>query len=455
MTMKRLFGTDGVRGLAGEFPLNEETVARIGRALVRCLPQEGRPPRLLVGRDTRESGPVIEEALVRGIESAGGAADRGGILTTPAVACITRFQGYDAGLVISASHNPFQDNGIKIFSRDGFKLPDSVEIEIERRVLDASPDADGAAAPAAASASRHASPRLLQQRYLEWLRGSIAEEASFAGLRIVLDCANGAAADLAPRLFRDLGADVIPLHDAPDGRNINEGCGTLHPERLAETVVRSQAWLGLAFDGDADRCLPIDGAGRVLDGDYVLYLAARDLRQSDRLAGGTVVGTVMTNLWMEQALGAEGIRTVRAPVGDKYVLEEMLRGGFVLGGEQSGHIIFLERATTGDGLLTGLLLADLLRRKHLDLAAWAATVRPCPQILVNVPVRERPPLDAHPSIGAAIREEERRLSGGGRLLVRYSGTEPKVRIMVEGEPRAAIEEAAARLKQVIERAIGR
>jgi phosphoglucosamine mutase len=455
MTMKRLFGTDGVRGLAGEFPLDQDTVARIGAALVRCLPQAGRPPRVLVGRDTRESGPAIETALVRGIEAAGGAADRGGILTTPAVACITRFQGYDAGLVISASHNPFRDNGIKIFSRDGFKLPDTVEVEIERRVLDGSPGGDEAMTPAAASASRHASARSLQQKYLEWLHGSIAKEASFAGLKVVLDCANGAAADLAPRLFRDLGADVIALHNAPDGRNINEGCGALHPERLAETVVRNRAWLGLAFDGDADRCLPIDGAGRVLDGDYVLYLAARDLRESGRLAGGAVVGTVMTNLWLEQALGAEGIRILRAPVGDKYVLEEMLRGGFVLGGEQSGHIIFLERATTGDGLLTGLVLADLLRRKHLDLAAWAATVRPCPQILVNVPVRERPPLDAHPSIGAAIREEERRLSGGGRLLVRYSGTEPKVRIMVEGEPRAAIEEAAARLKQVIEQAIGR
>jgi len=455
--MKRLFGTDGVRGLAGGFPLDAATVARIGQALVRCLPLRGRPPRILVGRDTRESGPGIEEALVRGIESCGGSADRGGVLTTPAVACITRALGYDAGIVVSASHNPFRDNGIKIFSRDGFKLPDSVEIEIENRVLDGDPETGegGAAAATGGPGTGHASPRLLQERYLEWLQGSIAEDASFAGRRIVLDCANGAASDLAPRLFRALGAEVITLHDAPDGRNINEGCGALHPERLAETVVGRDAWLGLAFDGDADRCLPIDGAGRILDGDYVMYLAARDLQASGRLSGGTVVGTVMTNLWLEQAFGAEGIRILRAPVGDKYVLEEMLRGGFVLGGEQSGHIIFLERATTGDGLLTGLLLADLLRRSRLDLAAWAATVRPCPQILVNVLVRERPSLDTHPSIGAVIREEADRLAGRGRVLVRYSGTEPKVRIMVEGEPRAAIEEAVARLKQVIERAIGR
>jgi phosphoglucosamine mutase len=477
--MKRLFGTDGVRGLAGEFPLDQTTVERIGRALVGSLPPEGRPaggrpPRVLVGRDTRESGPGIEETLVRGIESGGGRADRGGVLTTPAVACLTRSLGYQAGIVVSASHNPFRDNGIKIFSRDGFKIPDAVEAEIERHVLDGGPwsgagAAAGVTAPGAGAAAAGAgatsdaggpadgplTPPDLRERYLAWLRGSIAAGASFAGRRIVLDCAHGAASVLAPPLFRDLGAEVIALHDAPDGRNINEGCGALHPERLAESVVGHRAWLGLAFDGDADRCLPVDGAGRVLDGDYVLYLAARDLRATGRLKGHTVVGTVMTNLWLERAFSEEGIRILRAPVGDKYVLEEMRRGGFVLGGEPSGHIIFLERATTGDGILTGLLLMDLLQRSELDLAAWAAGVRPCPQILVNVEVRERPPLDEHPSIGAAIRAEERRLSGAGRLLVRYSGTEPKVRIMVEGEPRSAIEEAAARLRQVIEGAIGR
>ena len=454
--MKRLFGTDGVRGLAGAFPLDDGTVERIGRALVRSLPREGQPPRVLVGRDTRESGPRLEEALVRGIESCGGSADRGGILTTPAVACMTRALGYDAGIVVSASHNPFPDNGIKIFSRDGFKLEDAVESHIESLVLDGGADAAPRGAPAdGRPRPAHASPRLLQEKYLEWLRGSIPEGASFAGRRIVLDCANGAASELAPRLFQALGAEVVALHDAPDGRNINEGCGALHPERLAETVIGRNAWLGLAFDGDADRCLPIDGAGRVLDGDYVLYLLARDLRASGRLKGETVVGTVMTNLWLERAFSAEGIRILRAPVGDKYVLEEMRRGGFMLGGEQSGHIIFLERATTGDGLLTGLLLMELLHRERLDLAAWAGTVKPCPQILINVPVRERPPLETHPSIGAAIREETRRLAAGGRLLVRYSGTEPKVRIMVEGEPRDAIEGVAARLKQVIEGAIGR
>jgi phosphoglucosamine mutase len=472
--MKRLFGTDGVRGTAGEFPLDAPTVERIGRALVECLAPDDGPLRVLIGRDTRESGPAIEAALVRGIESAGGFADRGGVLTTPAVACITRLRGYDAGIVVSASHNPFRDNGIKVFSREGFKLPDAIEMEIEHHVLGA-PGSDGEAArggsaagpapgaanpgappgSAATPAAAHLAPEVLRDSYLGWLRASVAPDTSFAGRRVVLDCAHGAASELAPHLFRDLGAEVTVLNDTPDGRNINEGCGALHPERLAAEVVRRKAWLGLAFDGDADRCLPVDGSGRILDGDYVLCLAARDLRARGHLRGDTVVGTVMTNLWLERAFDAEGIRVVRAPVGDKYVLEEMQRGGFMLGGEQSGHIIFLERATTGDGLLTGLMLMDLLRRGRLDLAVWAASVTPCPQILVNVPVRERPPLDTHPVIGPAIRDEEHRLRGKGRVLVRYSGTEPKARIMVEGEPRAAIEESVARLKQVIEGAIGR
>jgi phosphoglucosamine mutase len=460
--MKRLFGTDGVRGEAGAFPLDAPTVTRIGAALVRSLGIRDRPARILIGRDTRESGPAIEAALVRGIETEGGLADRGGVLTTPAVACVTRSLGYDAGIVVSASHNPYHDNGIKVFSRAGFKLPDAIEMEIERQVLDGEPAAPHGKEQAAAGAGgagpargEHLEPEALQRCYLESLGSALDPGTSFAGQTVVLDCAHGAASAMAPRLFRSLGAEVVTLHDAPDGRNINEGCGALHPETLAAEVLRRKAPLGLAFDGDADRCLPVDGSGRVLDGDYVLYLAARDLRRQGRLRGDTVVGTVMSNLWLERALAAEGIGIIRAPVGDKYVLEEMQRGGFVLGGEQSGHIIFLERATTGDGLLTGLMLFDLIRREQFDLAEWAATVAPCPQVLINVPVRERPPLEAHPVIGHAIREETARLHGSGRVLVRYSGTEPKARIMVEGESRTAIEAAAARLKQVIAGAIGR
>jgi phosphoglucosamine mutase len=417
--VKRLFGTDGIRGAAGEFPLDDATVARLGRALPHILKaRDGLVLRVVIGRDTRESSPAIEAALKCGIEEAGGHADCGGVLSTPAVACVARELGYDAGIVVSASHNPYHDNGIKIFSGEGYKLP-------------------------------------IAHRYLDYLRGTIAPGTSFAGWTIVLDCANGAVSQLGPELFATLGAQVVTLNAAPDGRNINEGCGTLHPEALAAEVVRRGARLGLAFDGDADRCLLVDGSGRVLDGDYIVYLAAIDLKRSGRLAGDTVVGTVMTNLWLEHALEAEGIRIVRAAVGDKYVLEEMQAGGFVLGGEQSGHIIFLERATTGDGLLTGLQIVDLLARTGLDLAAWSASVQPCPQILINVPVRERPTLETHPRIGPAIRDEEQRLGRSGRLVVRYSGTEPKARIMVEAESRQTMEECAERLRHLIEQEIGR
>ena len=459
--MKRLFGTDGIRGVAGEYPLDQPTVRRIGRALADSLrAASGAPPRVVIGRDTRESGPAIEAALARGVSEGGGRVDLGGVLTTPGVACVTRLVGYDAGLVVSASHNPYRDNGIKVFSRTGEKLSDEMEQAVERMVLDGQGKADGApdaavpvsAPPGPPSPLR---PVELAARYLAWLQGTVDPGASLSGWRIVLDCANGAASELGPELYRRFGATITAVNARPDGRNINEDCGALHPEGLVQAVLRQKAHLGLAFDGDADRCVFVDAAGRTLDGDYVLCLAARDLKAAGRLRGNAVVGTVMSNLWLEQALQQAGIRLSRAPVGDKYVLEEMLRGGYVLGGEQSGHIIFLEKATTGDGLLTGLLFLDLLRRTGLDLAAWAAGIKPCPQVLVNVQVRERPPLEKHPRIGPAIRDEERRLGRSGRLLVRYSGTEPKARIMVEGESLQVVEEAAARLKWIIQREIGR
>ena len=455
--MKRLFGTDGIRGVAGEFPLDDDTLIRIGTTLARSLGADtGRPPRLVLGRDTRESGPRIEAALVDGITAGGGQVDRGGVLTTPAIACLTRLLAYDGGMVISASHNPYRDNGIKVFTRSGQKLPDAVELAIERAVLDGGGGTVGAdVAPATSQPPPPASPERLRERYLDWLQASADSRAALVGWSIVLDCANGAASSLAPAIFRRLGAEVTVINDAPDGRNINEGGGALHPEGLAAAVRERGARLGLAFDGDADRCLAVDATGRILDGDYLLFLAARDLHAAGGLPRATVVGTVMSNLWLERALRADGIDLLRAPVGDKYVLEEMLRGGHPLGGEQSGHIIFLERATTGDGILTGLLFAGLLQRTGLDLAAWASTVRPCPQVLLNVPVRERPPIDLHPVIGPAVLDEQRRLGDRGRVLVRYSGTEPKARVMVEGESRHEVESCAARLVSLIERTIGR
>ncbi len=460
--MKRLFGTDGIRGVAGTFPLDPDTVTKIGRALARLIPAQTEGyPRMVIGRDPRESGPAIEEALVRGILEAGGRADRGGVLTTPAIACVTRLLGYDAGVVVSASHNPYRDNGIKVFAGRGLKLPDALEAAIERRVLDGEEDRPKArghdVVPGLESRPTTidgAGPAELATRYLDWLAGTAGPRFTLKGWRIVLDCAHGAASDLGPALFHRLAAEALPINARPDGRNINEECGALHPEGLAAEVVRRKARLGLAFDGDADRCLVVDSSGRVLDGDYVLYLAARQLKRTGRLAGDTVVGTVMSNLWLERGLEAEGIRLRRAQVGDKYVLEEMLRGGYLLGGEQSGHIIFLDKATTGDGLLTALQFLDLLQKTGIDLAAWAASIRPCPQVLINVLVRDRPPLDSHPRIGPAIRDEEKKLGTAGRLLVRYSGTEPKARIMVEGESIAEVERSAARLRIVIQEEIG-
>jgi phosphoglucosamine mutase len=475
--MKRLFGTDGIRGPAGEPPLDPPTVRRVGAALASVLRHVPAPhgaasggaapaaaglaPRVVIGRDTRESGPAIEEALAEGLLAGGARVDRAGVITTPAIACLVRLLGYDAGVVISASHNPYGDNGIKVFAAGGDKLPDAVEAGIERLVLDgaaAEPAAPGVATPPASVAGRApgpTAPATLAARYLEWLREAAGRDLSLKGRRLVLDCAHGAASVLAPAAFRAAGAEVVPLHCAPDGRNINAGCGALHMEALAAEVVRARATLGLAFDGDADRCLVADASGRILTGDHILYLAACDLQAQGRLRGDGVVGTVMSNLWLERGLAERGIALRRAPVGDKYVLEEMRRGGYVLGGEQSGHVIFLEKAATGDGLLTGLLLLDLLGRTGIDLAAWAASIRPYPQLLVNVPVRERPPLLGHPAIGPAIRREEEHLGGRGRLLVRYSGTEPQARIMVEGETAALVEESVARLTSVIRKAIGR
>jgi phosphoglucosamine mutase len=451
--MKRLFGTDGIRGVAGSFPLDGTTVVRIGRALAESLRgQSGGPPRVVIGRDTRESGPAIEAALAKGIVQGGGGVDLGGVLTTPAVACVTRLVGYDAGLVVSASHNPYRDNGIKVFSRTGEKLSDDLEGVIERRVLEG-PVESGPTAPAPPDGST-LGPADLAERYLGWLLERVGPGAPLRGRTIVLDCANGAASTLAPELYRRAGATVASIHDRPDGRNINEACGALHPESLASEVRARRAHLGLAFDGDADRCLIVDAGGRLLDGDYVLYLAARDLAAAGRLRNHAVVGTVMSNVWLERALRQEGIRLLRAPVGDKYVLELMQKEGCVLGGEPSGHVIFLESATTGDGLLTGLLFLDLVRRTGIDLEAWVATIRPCPQVILNVAVRSRPALDTHPRIGPAIRDEEQRLGQDGRLLVRYSGTEPKARIMVEGPERQSVEQAAARLKKVIQEEIG-
>jgi phosphoglucosamine mutase len=446
---KRLFGTDGIRGRAGVPPLDPTTVHRVGSSLVEILSEREAEPRILLGRDTRESGQSLAEDLGRGIAAAGGHAVCMGVVPTPGIAALARARGFDAGVMISASHNPYQDNGIKILSAEGFKLPDRQEARIEARVLDGSWPEEGGG-----QESRLEHHEELVGDYLEILRGAVEPGLSLASRRVHLDCAHGAAYRIAADLFRSLGAEVQAHGVEPDGRNINLDCGALHPQGLAEAVRADGADFGVAFDGDADRAILVDRTGSILDGDFVLYRSALDLHGRGLLRGNCVVATVMSNLWLERALRSHGIDLRRAQVGDKYVLEEMQRCGAVLGGEQSGHIIFLDHATTGDGLLTALKMAENVVRNRGDLARWNEEIRPCPQILLNVPVSSRPDLETHPSVGPVITSVARDLGERGRVLVRYSGTENLARVMVEGEEAGEIDEAARRICTAIEEAIG-
>jgi phosphoglucosamine mutase len=447
--VKRLFGTDGIRGVAGEAPLDRSTAGRFGRALAEVIARQfGRRAVVVLGRDTRESGPWLRDAVVGGLASQGAAVTDAGVITTPGLAHVTRTGKFDAGVMISASHNPFHDNGLKVFAADGTKLPDSQEGEIEEHILASRLDdranlADGVAVE---------DPTLVRG-YVRHLEEAVSPPGSLRGMRLVLDCANGAATGIAPEVFRHHGAEVETLGAAPDGRNINLDCGSLHLESLARHVRAGSVDLGIAFDGDADRALAVDRRGRVVDGDYIMYLAARRLHSEGRLDGDMVVGTVMSNFWLERRLAADGIRLLRAPVGDKYVLERMVSEGAVLGGEQSGHIIFLRHFPTGDGILTGLLLADTLRN-GTALESVLDEIRPFPQVLLNVRVREKPDLRAHPIIGPVVADAERTLSSEGRIVLRYSGTEPVARVMVEGVDSTVVQREAERLVAVIRAELG-
>ncbi len=447
--MKRLFGTDGIRGVAGEPPLDAPTVRRFGVALAEVLSEGvGRAPRVVLGRDTRESGPWLSDAVAAGLASRGGAAVDAGVITTPGLAHVTRQAAFDAGVMISASHNPFRDNGLKVFDAQGAKLPDEQEHEIEVRILDrgaADPgEANGAAAPDAS----------LGRDYIELLERSVGKRSRFKDVRLCLDCANGAAAGIAPEVFRFYGAAVETIGTEADGRNINLGCGSLHLEALGARVRDGGFDLGIAFDGDADRALAVDRRGRMVDGDHILYLTARRLKRHGTLRNDTVVATIMSNLWLEQRLRDEGIRMLRAPVGDKYVLERMIEEDAVLGGEQSGHVIFRHRATTGDGILTGLLLIDALLEEQRPLEQILDGITPCPQVLRNVRVREKPDLRRHSVIGPAVAAVEQALEGRGRVVLRYSGTEPLARVMVEGQDREPVERHATELVRIIEAELG-
>jgi phosphoglucosamine mutase len=446
--MKRLFGTDGIRAVAGEEPLDPPTVRRVGAALAEVLARStGHPPSVVLGRDTRESGPWLRDAVAAGLRSRGARSVDAGVMTTPGVALLARDEHFDAAVMISASHNPFHDNGLKVFGHEGTKLSDELEKRVEARVLD-----DGIDDPGEGDAVEH-DPELVRH-YIEYLEGCVHGERPFEGVRLMLDCANGSAAAIAPEVFRHHGAEVETLGCDPDGRNINLDCGSLHLDRLAEKVRAGGFDLGIAFDGDADRTLAVDRQGRIVDGDYILYLIAGHLKRRGELRGDTVVATIMSNLWLEKRLAAEGIRFLRAPVGDKYVLERMVAEDAVLGGEQSGHVILRNMATTGDGVLTGLVLLETLREENRSLEEILDGIEPCPQVLINVRVTDKPDLRSHPVIGPAVEAAEREMDGAGRVVLRYSGTEPKARVMVEGEDAEQVRAHAERLVAVIEAEIG-
>lgn len=445
---KELFGTDGIRGIPGEYPLDDQTLYWIGRSIGGYLRLGNEHPRVLIGTDTRESGAHIASEIAAGLAEEGITNSFAGIITTPGVACLVRKEGFAAGVVISASHNPYHDNGVKLFAGSGMKFPDEIESRIETEILQ---HRNGR--PPAPSPRRLMPDRKLDEDYLEFLRTCRIPGASLSGLNVVLDCANGAASSLAPALFRSLGANVITIHDKPDGRNINANCGSLYPETLQKSVLEARAALGVAFDGDADRAMFVSASGRIVDGDGVLLIAARYLRSTEKLKGNAVVGTTMTNLGLERALAAEGLALVRVPVGDRYVLEEMLRGGANLGGEQSGHVIFLDDATTGDGLLTALKVASMVALLG-PLDELVKDLKVYPQTILNVKVRAKPPLDSLPEVSQALNAATRALGGSGRVVVRYSGTEPKARVMVEAERNEDVQLWAERLANALKSALG-
>jgi phosphoglucosamine mutase len=455
----KLFGTDGIRGRAGEFPLDEATVERIGRALVVNIAADlDRSPRLVIGRDTRESGPQIEAALTRGALAAGASVESAGIITTPGVAYLTRACGFDAGVVISASHNPYRDNGIKVFSPSGRKLADDMEQRVERDIALASgrPEAQPAnAVSEEAQQKSHDHEATYHAAYLDYLVDDIANGLRLDGLRLGLDCANGAASAFAPELFRRLGAHGEVIASAPDGRNINEGCGSLHLEGLQRLVRDMHLDLGVAFDGDADRALFVDAQGHLVDGDATLLILADELKRQGQLTGDTVVATVMSNIGLELALGERGIGLVRANVGDRYVLDELLARGASLGGEQSGHIIFPNLSLAGDGMITAIEMLRAVSASARGLAELAAGLKRFPQVLVNVEVSRKASLDSLPEVKRAMNRIENELQGRGRLLVRYSGTENLARVMIEGEQQEHIEAQARMLADRIRAAIGK
>jgi phosphoglucosamine mutase len=449
--MRKLFGTDGVRGVANLEPMTSETAMQLGRAAAHIFMRRAGRHQIVIGKDTRLSGYMLEAALISGICSMGVDVLLVGPMPTPAIAFLTRSLRADAGVVISASHNPYQDNGIKFFSSNGFKLPDEVEARIEQLIVTNEIHHLRPTADAIGKAFRIDDA---EGRYIEFVKRSLPKDLDFQGMKLVIDCANGAAYKAAPNVLRELGAAVEVLCDKPDGMNINAGCGAVHPEQLQEAVVAHGADLGIALDGDADRAIFVCEQGKIIDGDHVMAALALDLHVQRLLAKQTIVGTVMSNFGLELAMGKAGIKLIRTPVGDRYLLERMLSDGYSFGGEQSGHFIFLDHNTTGDGLISALQILSLMKRTKKPLSELAKAMAAVPQVLVNVKVKEKRELATLPDLQRAIETGEQRLNGTGRILVRYSGTEPVLRIMVEGEQDATIREVADHLVQTVRTCLG-
>jgi phosphoglucosamine mutase len=446
--MRKLFGTDGIRAVAGEAPLDEKTIYAVGLALAHQVNGTHKHPRVILGMDTRESSEWIGGLISAGLREGGASVENAGVITTPAIAYLARQHGFSAGVVISASHNPWQDNGIKVFGSDGYKLPDATELRIEEEIFRR---LENLAGPKAGSAPA-ANPQY-REEYEGFLKAAVPG-LRLDGLQIVLDCANGAASAIAPELFAHFGGTVHLTHAAPSGRNINDGCGALHPSVVAGETKALHADVGVTFDGDADRAMLADAQGHVVNGDAVMLLAARDMKERGLLRNCTVVATTMSNMGLEAALRHEGIRMLRAPVGDKYVLERMQQEEASLGGEQSGHILFPHLATTGDGLLTALVMLDIIRRSGRPLHELVADLKVFPQVIVNVRVREKKPLEGIATVAGTIRDAEAELAESGRVVVRYSGTEALARVMIEAESEEAMRRHADRIAAAIRDELG-
>jgi phosphoglucosamine mutase len=447
---QRLFGTDGVRGVANVYPMTAEVAMQLGRALAFLIRNGNHRHRVVIGKDTRLSGYMLEQALAAGITSMGVDVELLGPLPTPGIANITTSMRADAGAVISASHNPYQDNGIKFFWRDGFKLPDETEAKLEELV--ASQEIDRIR-PTATKIGRAFRLEDARGRYIVFLKNTFPRELTLEGLTIAVDCANGAAYKVAPAVLEELGAKVIPLGTSPDGKNINHKCGALYPEQLARVVVKNGCDLGIALDGDADRLIVVDEKGEVVDGDAIMAICTGELVARRELKKKTLVATVMSNIGLERAVAQWGVKVVRTRVGDRYVVEEMRKSGFNLGGEQSGHLVFSDMATTGDGTLAALQLLAVVCRQGKPLSELASIFQPVPQTLLNVVVRQRRELGELPEVMRAIRDAEQKLGKEGRVFVRFSGTEPKARVLIEGPDAKRNDELARRIVEALSRAL--